>query len=76
MEWGYQAVFERYPQPPYPAFEADYAALRLGEPNWARGRPATACVYFNWVLDRADVDDGRIAVVQRILEGKGLGGCR
>jgi tetratricopeptide (TPR) repeat protein len=72
IEWGYQTVFDRYPQ--NPAFEAEYAAVRLGEINLARGKPATACVYFNWFLDRADEEDGRIAMVQRILEG--TEGCR
>lgn len=67
MEWGYQAVFERYPQPPYPACGADYAALRLGEPNWARGRPATACVYLNWFLDRAEGNGGGMSFYSAVL---------
>jgi tetratricopeptide (TPR) repeat protein len=61
IEWGYQAVFERYSQPPYPAFEAEYAAMRLGEMNLARGRPVTACVYLNWILDRAEDNMGLAA---------------
>ena len=66
IEWGYQTLFEQYPE----THVVEYAAVRLGEINLARGRPATACMYFNWFLDRADVNDGRIGLVRRILEGK------
>jgi tetratricopeptide (TPR) repeat protein len=70
IEWGYQTLFEQYPE----THVVEYAAVRLGEINLARGRPATACMYFNWFLDRADVNDGRIGLVRRILEGKEV--CR
>jgi tetratricopeptide (TPR) repeat protein len=70
MEWGYQTVFERYPQDR----GALYAAMRLGEMNLARGRPVTACVYFNWILDRAEDNIGLAAAVGRLLEGKEV--CR
>ena len=72
IEWGYQTVFDQYPDDPI----VEHAALRLGEINLARGLPVTACVYFNWFLDRAGVQDGRAGEVRRILEGKGIGGCR
>jgi len=71
MEWGYQTVFERYPDDR----GALYAAMRLGEINLARGRPATACVYFNWLLDRAeDSNAGMVWAIGRLLEGKEV--CR
>jgi len=60
---GYQILFEQYPETQV----VEYAAVRLGEINMAKGRPATACVYFNWFLDHADEDDGRILGVRRIL---------
>lgn len=66
IEWGYQTVFDQYPD----GYLGEIAALRLGEINLARGMPVTACLYFNWFLDRVDADDGRILEVQRILEGK------
>jgi len=71
IEWGYQTLFDEYPDCPI----VDYAALRLGEINLARGKPVTACVYFNWYLDYAFEEDGRIAQVQRILAGM-EGGCQ
>ncbi len=71
MYWDFQTVFERYPDDR----GALYAAMRLGEMNLARGRPATACVYFNWLLDRAeDANAGMVWAIGRLLEGKEV--CR
>jgi len=48
----------------------EHAAMRLGEMNLARGRPVTACVYLNWILDHAEDNMGLVAAVSRLLEGK------
>ncbi len=70
IEWGYKTLFEKYPR----SFAVEYAAIRLGEIYLAQGRPVTACVYFNWFLDQADLNDSRIREVRRILEG--MEGCQ
>ena len=71
IEWGYLTLFETYPK----SYDVEYAALQLGKLNLARGMPVTACVYFNWFLDQAEIGDVRmIREVRRILEG--MEGCQ
>ena len=48
--------------------DVGYAALKLGKIHLARGKPVSACVYFNWFLDYGHAADGQIADVGRILE--------
>ena len=64
IEWGYQTLFDSYPA----ARDVAYAAVQLGRFNLARGRPVSACVYFNWYLDNAHANDGQIPEIHRILE--------
>ena len=69
IEWGYQTLFEDYPNSRMG--DLYHTAMKLGQINLARGRPATACVYFNWILDRVEnPEDGRVIAIQQILEGK------
>ena len=71
IEYGYQTLFDNYPGSPI----IERAALRLGEISLARGKPASACVYFNWFLDHAHADDGRIPDVYYLMT-KMEGGCQ
>ena len=71
IEWGYQTLFDGYPN----CLTVDHAALRLGEINMARGRPVSACVYFNWYLDHAHAATGQFADINRVLALM-EGGCQ
>ena len=68
IEWGYQTLFDQYPD----SRDVEYAAIQLGKIHLARGEPASACVYFNWIMDRVEPDDGRVAMIQRLLDGKAV----
>jgi len=42
IEWGYQTLFDRYPD----SRDVEYAAIQLCKLYLARGKPVSACVYF------------------------------
>ncbi len=65
IEDAYERVLERYPD----CYLADYAALQLGEMNFARGDFATAEQYYKLFLELAKPGDVRLKMVQaRIKE--------
>jgi tetratricopeptide (TPR) repeat protein len=63
IEWGYQTLFDAYPD----SRDVAYAAIRLGEINLARGKPVAACVYFNWFMDYVHAGSGQFPDIYRIL---------
>ena len=64
IEWGYQTLFDRYPD----SRDVEYAAIQLGKIHLARGEPVSACTYFNWFLDHTHAENGQIADIGRIME--------
>ena len=71
IEWGYKTLFDNYPD----SRDVEYAAIQLGKIHLARGEPVSACVYFNWFLDRDPFDTDRMRVIQNYMAGT-EGGCQ
>jgi len=65
IEWAYQTLFDKYPN----CRQVNLAALRLVEINLDKGKPATACAYYYWLLDNAHEDEGRVPEISRLIEG-------
>ncbi|HOL32556.1 MAG TPA: hypothetical protein PK052_11310 [Anaerohalosphaeraceae bacterium] len=66
IEWGYKTLFDQYPD----SRDVEYAAIRLIEINLARGKPVTAAVYINWLLDHtASGDPRRMNVIHKLMAG-------
>ena len=66
IEWGYQTLFDEYPDGR--KGDVEHAAMQLGRINLERDKPVTAFLYFNWILDRVEPDDGRVAAIQMLLK--------
>jgi tetratricopeptide (TPR) repeat protein len=67
IEDEYQILLDGYPDHPL----SDYAAIRLGQINLAKGNQTKACAYFGLFLMNADADDSRIAEFEAIMKGCG-----
>ena len=66
IEWGYQTLFDNYPD----SRSVKHAAIRLAEINLARGKPVTALFYVNWFLDHSDFDDPRrMQIIHQLMVG-------
>ncbi len=65
IEWGYQTLFEKYPN----SRGVEYAAVQLVNFYLARGRPVSAGVYLNWLVDRALEDPSKSGIVYRLVQG-------
>jgi hypothetical protein len=67
IEDEYQILLDGYPDHPL----SDYAAIRLGQINLAKGNQTKACAYFGLFLMNAGADDSRIAEFKQIVDGCG-----
>lgn len=65
IEWGYQTLFDTYPN----SRGVEYAAVQLVNFYLVRGRPASAGVYLNWLLDRVQENPAKSAIVYRLVQG-------
>jgi len=70
IEWGYQTLFEEYPN----SRDVEYAAIRLIELNLARGKPVSSLYYIHWFLNRSEFDHPqREQIIQQLIAG--MEGC-
>jgi TolA-binding protein len=64
IEWGYQTLFDNYPD----CSIIDYAAVRLSQINMEQGKQTAACAYYCWLVMNADGDEGRMDFINNMFK--------